>query len=60
MPIRTRQALVASFAREGALIARPLDASPVTEGPVPVAYAIRWHELDRRAAAARPRDVSAA
>ncbi|HYM83646.1 MAG TPA: hypothetical protein VEY67_05815 [Candidatus Dormibacteraeota bacterium] len=48
LPIRTRRALVASFSREGALLGRRLGASPLLEGPVPVAYAIRWHELGGR------------
>lgn len=59
MPIRTRQALVASFAREGALMARTLEATPAVEGPVPVAYAVRWHELGRSAPISRGRDVAA-
>ncbi len=60
MPIRSRQALVASFAREGALLARPSMASPMSEGPIPVAYAIRWHELGRGKRPSARQDVSAA
>lgn len=45
VPIRSRHALAASFARESALLVRPPGGSPTIEGPVAVAYALRWHEL---------------
>ncbi len=60
MPIHSRRSLVASFAREGVLLARPLDPSLVTAGPLPLAYAIRWHELGRPSATRAHRDAPAA
>ncbi len=60
MPIRSRQALVASFAREGSLLGRPLRPSPIAEGPLPIAYAIRWHELGKGRSARARRDAAAA
>lgn len=45
VPIRSRHALVSSFARESALLVRPPGGSPMIEEPVAVAYSLRWHEL---------------
>ena len=49
-PIRSREALARSFEREATVsVTRSLspdrDATPVTPGPIRVAYAVRWLEL---------------
>jgi hypothetical protein len=48
-PIHSRGSLVASFSREGSLLADPQLPAPSAAGPVPIAYAIRWNELRRLA-----------
>ena len=50
-PIRTRDALIASFSREASIaVTRTVDVAPPFAGPVRIAYAIRWLELGDGAA----------
>lgn len=55
-PIRTRRALLTSFAREASIVVTAPSPASLPPGPVRVAYAIRWLELGD----ARPRPSWAA
>lgn len=45
-PIRTRDALIASFSREASIsVTRSPDPAPALAGPIRIAYAVRWLEL---------------